>query len=161
MASLRSSPRMDLRSTLPAEIHAATSQQHTELNRLITDRLKLALPPQASTPAVLGKGLAAFAEIFFVIENLWLELTMHFPPDGDQFGWVLPAGGVLYWLSPLEPEGLSRSERLRSDLQHIRLRTGMRRFDISPAQRAMFERMADELRERPHTFFAYTWVMYV
>ena len=59
---------------LPVEINTATRALHTHLNRLITARLPLALPPQTSTPDVYARGLRAFASVYFAFEARWTAL---------------------------------------------------------------------------------------
>ncbi|SMQ47862.1 unnamed protein product [Zymoseptoria tritici ST99CH_3D7] len=55
-------------SNLSDEINRATRSQHIELNRLLINRLSLALPPHSSTPLLYGKGLVPFARIFLFFE---------------------------------------------------------------------------------------------
>ena len=144
--------------TLPAEINAATRKQHILLNRLIVDRLSLALPPAASDPSVLGHGLAAFARIYFTFEDAWQHIE-HAAGNED----TAPSGGhdaqVLRWLSTLRPEGLHRSSRLKEDLQHLSRRTGTQCHSEIPARRNMIRRMQARIDLNPHTLVAYGWVM--
>ena len=144
---------------LPAQINAATRKQHVVLNRLIISRLPLALPPRAKSPDLLGRGLAAFAQVFFTFEAAWDEIyskkksqSCAYGPSDDQ---------VREWLSALRPEGLRRSARLESDLKHISNRTGLRLGSASTAQKKMLERMRVETEARPHILVAYGWVMYM
>ncbi|KAG9380682.1 Heme-oxygenase multi-domain protein [Pyrenophora tritici-repentis] len=66
------SPRLPV--SLSGEINAATRALHTNLNRLITSRLPLALPPYTNDPALYATGLVHFAHIFLTFESLWADL---------------------------------------------------------------------------------------
>ncbi|CAA9961577.1 Heme-oxygenase multi-domain protein [Pyrenophora teres f. maculata] len=66
------SPRLPV--SLSGEINAATRALHTNLNRLITSRLPLALPPYTNDPAFYATGLVHFAHIFLTFESLWADL---------------------------------------------------------------------------------------
>ncbi|KAK3721524.1 hypothetical protein LTR37_003080 [Vermiconidia calcicola] len=142
-------------STLPAQINAATRKQHTLLNRLIIDRLPLALPPHASDLALLGQGLAAFSRIFLVFEEAWDALGSEDRMAGRS------ETASERWLATLRPKGLRRSARLKNDMEHIAQRTGVRNFATTPAQTAMLERMRVEIQLKPHILIAYGWVMYM
>ncbi|KAK3697844.1 hypothetical protein LTR37_017235 [Vermiconidia calcicola] len=142
-------------STLPAQINVATRKQHTLLNRLIIDRLPLALPPYASDPALLGQGLAAFSRIFLVFEEAWDAL--------DSENVVARCGETVSErrLATLRPKALRRSSRLKVDVEHIAQRAGVKSFATTSAQLAMLERMALEIQLKPHVLIAYGWVMYM
>ncbi|KAF2028858.1 heme oxygenase-like protein [Setomelanomma holmii] len=64
----------DLPVSLSGEINAATRNHHTALNRLITSRLPLALPPHAPDPSLYATGLLHFAHIFLTFESLWADI---------------------------------------------------------------------------------------
>ncbi|KAI9711803.1 MAG: heme oxygenase [Bogoriella megaspora] len=67
-------PSESTKPSLPSQINSATRSSHTHLNRLITSRLPLALPPHSSAPNVYALGLRAFAQIYFAFEASWLDL---------------------------------------------------------------------------------------
>ena len=146
--------------TLPAQINAATRKQHIELNRLIVDRLRLVLPPNAADPALLGIGLAAFAGIYFIFEDAWSELSDS-AKTNDRCLSNTHGAEMQRWLATLRPEGLHRSWRLEADLQHISNRTGKHLRSVIPAQRKMLNRMGAEICAKPHVLLAYGWVMYM
>ncbi|KAF2822004.1 heme oxygenase-like protein [Ophiobolus disseminans] len=60
--------------SLSDEINSATRNLHTALNRLITSRLPLALPPHAADPSLYTTGLLHFAHVFLTFESLWADL---------------------------------------------------------------------------------------
>ncbi|KAF1833391.1 heme oxygenase-like protein [Decorospora gaudefroyi] len=60
--------------SLSGEINAATRTLHTSLNRLITSRLPLALPPHTSDSTLYATGLLHFAHIFLTFESLWADI---------------------------------------------------------------------------------------
>ncbi|RYN44563.1 hypothetical protein AA0114_g9910 [Alternaria tenuissima] len=71
-------PRLPV--SLSGEINAATRTLHTNLNRLITSRLPLALPPYTSDPTFYATGLLHFAHIFLTFESLWADLLRDHAP---------------------------------------------------------------------------------
>ncbi|KAJ8111231.1 hypothetical protein OPT61_g6123 [Boeremia exigua] len=52
----------------------AYSTLHTNLNRLITSRLPLGLPPNTSDSTLYATGLLHFAHIYLTFESLWSDL---------------------------------------------------------------------------------------
>ncbi|KAK5167679.1 uncharacterized protein LTR77_007378 [Saxophila tyrrhenica] len=154
------SPPATQRTILPAEINAATRKQHTELNRLIVDRLPLALPPHQGTPALYGQGLAAFAEIYFTFEEVWSDLATSSKQrpgkNGDSYDTL-----VRQWLASLRPDELKRSARLQDDIKHLSSITNRRLGPLSARQLLVLQRMTEEIHAKPHTLIAYSWVMYM
>ncbi|KAH9844591.1 Heme oxygenase [Teratosphaeria destructans] len=145
---------------ISTEINVATRKQHTELNRLIIDRLPLGLPPHALDPGRLGRGLAAFAQIFFAFESVWKDIE-----DGKHaLNKLDPSQShkydVVSFLSFLRPSGMSRSERLRVDLGHIKQKAGI---DIRPTKHdeALMSSIRARVNAEPHTLIAHAWVMYM
>lgn len=140
-------------------INAATSRQHNTLNRLIINRIPLALPPAATDPASYGQGIAAFAQTYFAFEQIWQELsdatglqTSNYESHETQ---------LRQWLATLRPPGLARTERLRNDLRNVSRCTGAD-FDIqNRTQERVLRRIRLQLHRKPHTLVAYAWVMYM
>ncbi|KAF2140759.1 uncharacterized protein K452DRAFT_50911 [Aplosporella prunicola CBS 121167] len=60
---------------LSQEINTATRSVHTSLNRLITARLPLALPPHAPSPRVYALGLQHFAHVYLAFEAAWGDIV--------------------------------------------------------------------------------------
>ncbi|KAH7402928.1 hypothetical protein BKA66DRAFT_404002 [Pyrenochaeta sp. MPI-SDFR-AT-0127] len=74
-------PRLPV--SLSGEINTATRTLHTALNRLITSRLPLALPPNTTDPTLYATGLLHFAHVFLTFESLWADLVRdHTSPTG-------------------------------------------------------------------------------
>ncbi|KAK1030539.1 hypothetical protein LTR33_017079, partial [Friedmanniomyces endolithicus] len=138
--------------SISAEINVATKKQHTELNRLIIERLPLALPTRpwgwrrGRSPALLAQGIAAFAQIYFEFEGTWSAIECS--PGKDE------NGDMVHWLANLRPRGLERTQRLRSDLRRLGCSTAPALGRREPAQ-------TGRLSGRPHTLIAYAWVMYM
>ena len=57
-----------------ADTHVMSSTLHTNLNRLITSRLPLGLPPHTTDPVLYTTGLLHFAHIYLTFESLWSDL---------------------------------------------------------------------------------------
>ncbi|KAK8163978.1 hypothetical protein IWX90DRAFT_435667 [Phyllosticta citrichinensis] len=129
--------------SLAVEINTATRPAHTSLNRLITTRLPLGLPPHAASPRLYAFGILHFAHLFFTFESCWLDLTRAQQPSNPTLSSLLedpwisvngaaaddqnpsPSAGaeqsvhdreILNLLARLLPPGLPRSKRLRTDL---------------------------------------------
>ncbi|KAK0653494.1 hypothetical protein DIS24_g5931 [Lasiodiplodia hormozganensis] len=64
---------------LSNEINTATRSIHTKLNKLITARLPLALPPHSASPRVYAYGLLHFAHVYLTFESAWQDLINHAP----------------------------------------------------------------------------------
>ncbi|CAI6332354.1 unnamed protein product [Periconia digitata] len=172
--------------SLPDEINTATRSLHTELNRLITSRLAFALPPLAPDPTPYRTGLLHFAHIFLTFESLWADLLpptspgpTGSPPISPLLSFLLvnpyaepelftspPSPQILEFLQTLRPKGLSRSARLKRDLEYL---TGLHPtdFDVMLSQYPG-EQVAEfcaHIRRRagskPHTLVAYAWCFYM
>lgn len=148
--------------SISAEINAATRKQHTELNRLIIDRLPLALPPTAKTPAVYTLGLSAFAQIFFAFEAAFTDLATAEAARDQQpeaASSAYHAHELRKWLITLRPEGLARSASLTMDLRHLHR---AKQAVLSQDECAHIKRqVVDYYLAKPHVLVAYTWVMYM
>ena len=145
---------------LPVQINTATRKQHTELNRLIIDRIPLALPPTTRSPKVYALGLAAFAQIYLAFEHALdtLERSQNAPDNEQTPTETAHQREIEAWLSTLRPASLKRSSRLKRDLQYL-----------PELDRSGFASLDDEITSqilslaaaKPHTLVAYTWVMYM
>lgn len=63
------------RKSQQANVHSYLHRTlHTSLNRLITSRLPLALPPHTADSTLYATGLLHFAHIFLTFESLWADL---------------------------------------------------------------------------------------
>lgn len=170
--------------SLPAEINIASRSLHTQLNRLITSRLPLGLPPHASSPTLYTTGLLHFAHIYLTFESLWQDLLpspshttspssplLSFllvdPWDADANNTSPPTSPqMLEFLRNLRPKGLSRSGRLRRDLKTL---TGLSETDLS-VQLSQFPgvkvqeycaHIRKAVAQKPHVLVAYAWCYYM
>ncbi|TKA29158.1 hypothetical protein B0A50_03668 [Salinomyces thailandicus] len=154
-------PEPATRPSISAEINKATRKHHTELNRLIIDRLPLALPPHTPIPDLLGQGLATFAHIFFAFEDIWQDIEdgthrlSKYDPDQAH------AYDVVSSLAFLRPMGLVRSERLRKDLEAISTRVGRDVLLKDAVGRHVEGRVREQVDRHPWLLVAYAWVMYM
>ncbi|KAK3614450.1 hypothetical protein LTR56_027245 [Elasticomyces elasticus] len=140
--------------SISTDINVATRKQHTELNRLIVERLPLALSSAPRTwrgdksPALLALGIAAFAQIYFEFEATWAAVERSEEKTAD--------GTTAEWLTHLRPQDLERTQRLRSDVRRLTRTTGV------CAEAVLSELVPDaRLLESPHMLIAYAWVMYM
>lgn len=58
-----------------SQTHYVYRTLHTNLNRLITSRLPLGLPPHTADSTPYATGLLHFAHIYLTFESLWTDLT--------------------------------------------------------------------------------------
>ncbi|KAK4633197.1 hypothetical protein CLAFUR0_03313 [Fulvia fulva] len=146
--------------TLPGRINTATRKQHTELNRLLINRLPLALPPNVATPLLYAKGIVPFARIFILFEIEWELVTRHVQSKSTA-GQTQHDLDVRQWLANLRPHGLARSHRLKNDLQHLRLVGGRNIYSTPELGDKWTKNMRDLMRQKPHVCVAFAWVFYM
>ncbi|KAF2796330.1 heme oxygenase-like protein [Melanomma pulvis-pyrius CBS 109.77] len=175
--------------TLSGEINAATRSVHTTLNRLITSRLPLALPPYAADPSPYITGLVHFAHIFLTFESLWADLSPASPTSPSEppsasplLSFLLvnpydtsdptnlfsspPTPRMLAFLRDLRPAGLARSSRLQGDLTML---TGLHETDLSvllaqyPGDKVAeyCAHIRTAVSKKPHVLVAYAWCYYM
>lgn len=139
---------------LPLEIHAATRQSHTALNRLITSHLPLCLPPDTTTPARYATGIETLGQIYVAFEGAWDELLA----SGANFDRLDKL------LRQLKRPSLLRSAKLKADLSLLHLRLGVY-ADLDQPQEEERARLMEGIREaileRPHLVLSYVWIMYM
>lgn len=137
------------------EINAATQSLHTELNRLITERLPLGLPPHASSPSRYAAGLRRFSIIFFAFEHAFsivAENASKSQTDDHR-------RAVSRWVADLAPSGMRRTDRLRADLEHLHL---LGHGGMPPAYgEVTLDKLMVDVVQKPHLLVAYSWVMYM
>jgi heme oxygenase len=158
---------------------------HTELNKLITARLPLALPPFATDPTPYTTGLLHFAHVYLTFESLWADLlpasldTAASPPTSPLLSFLLvnpysepelftspPSPHIVAFLQTLRPKGLARSGRLKRDLEFL---TGLHPtdFEVLLAQYPgdKVAEFCTHIRRRvgnkPHVLVAYAWCYYM
>ncbi|KAF2185836.1 heme oxygenase-like protein [Zopfia rhizophila CBS 207.26] len=167
--------------SLPGEINAATRTLHTNLNRLVTSRLPLGLPPHTPDPTLYTTGLLHFAHIYLTFESLWADQlpALSNPPTSPLLSFLLvdpwdasesssppPSPRMLEFLQTIRPKGLARSGRLKRDLEML---TGFHGTDLSvllsqfPGQKVQeyCTHIRKVVREKPHVLVAYAWCFYM
>ncbi len=171
---------------LRGQYHSHSHRQvHAQLNRLITSRLPLALPPHAATSELYAQGLRHFAHVYLTFESLWQDLQSAAVSSPGlscllEDPWVAvtkedvasPSNAqvsdpkILRVLGSLRPHGLERSRRLRRDIAFL---TGLTAVDLDvqlaryPGQRVQdyAAHIRKVVMEKPHVLVAYAWVMYM
>ncbi|KAI9845518.1 MAG: heme oxygenase [Sclerophora amabilis] len=138
--------------SLPDEINIATRAVHTQLNRLITARLPLALPPRAPSPDLYVLGLSHFAPIYEQFESSWLALLKSSPTASYS-----SSHNAL--LARLHMPSLERSSCFQADLIHVGAPSA--REAPSPALAAFLRHIKLSISERPPLILAYAWVFYM
>ncbi|RMZ76334.1 hypothetical protein DV738_g5001, partial [Chaetothyriales sp. CBS 135597] len=136
--------------SLSAELFRAIRGSHVQLNRLITARLPLCLPPHTADPFLYASGMTVFAHIYSAIEAAMDELM----------------------LRTLHTSGLARSDRLGQDLSAIVAqvkKTGGSQVQLQLQLHALGEQTIQPYRTdlhalllaRPHLILAWSWNMYL
>ncbi|QIW94958.1 hypothetical protein AMS68_000476 [Peltaster fructicola] len=139
---------------IAVEINAATRKLHTELNKLIIDRLPLALPPDTQSPARYATGLSRFAAIFVAFEEEFIALKNRPSENEDSHKDV-----VQQWVATLLPLGMERTARLRRDLQHLQ-QVSSAHIDPTGIQEER-AKLRTLVQDKPHILVAYAWIMYM
>jgi heme oxygenase len=144
---------------LPVQINTATRKQHTELNRLIIDRIPYALPPKTTSPKIYALGLAAFAQIYLAFEHAFddLERSQNASDDPTPIN-NTHKQELQAWLSTLRPTSLKRSPRLKRDLQYL---PELDRSAFTQTDNETASHILSLAASKPHVLVAYTWVMYM
>ncbi|KAH8724130.1 hypothetical protein GQ44DRAFT_709196 [Phaeosphaeriaceae sp. PMI808] len=169
--------------SLSAEINAATRYNHTILNRLITSRLPLALPPHAADSSLYATGLLHFAHVFLTFESLWADPTA--PPTSPLLSYLLvnpydspsfftstlgaptpPSPQLAAFLQTLRPRGLMRSVRVKRDLEYL---MGLHPTDLEvllakyPGSKVaeFCAHIRKSVHQKPWTLVSYAWCFYM
>ncbi|KAI0201270.1 hypothetical protein F4808DRAFT_132433 [Astrocystis sublimbata] len=169
----------DTSRSLSNSINAATRSAHTQLNKLVISRLRLALPPHAEDASQYVSGLLYITPIYTGFESLWK--TILDSPGARDDDEVDPADIAVDAARPqpvvsprihsllenLHFEGLLRSETLRRDLVSLTgwsSRTLTEHLDHaseSPVLGDFLEHTRNSVGEAPHVLLAYAWVLYM
>ena len=136
-------------------LHDSTRQVHTRLNRLILNRLPLALPPNIDDPAIYAAGLLHFANIYITFESAWGQVLERAP------------GRISRILEKLFIPPLLRTARLKEDLATLlhlspqEVDNNLHVAQASPHLNAFINHITLIIKQKSHIIIAYTWVMYM
>ncbi|PTB69602.1 heme oxygenase-like protein [Trichoderma citrinoviride] len=104
--------------SLAIDIVAATRSMHTRINKLVTSRVPLALPPHSSDAGAYISGLLHFLPVYITFEKLWLDILSSPPDEGVADDTLLDAesrDGVLK-VEESKDGNIEVSERVRTIL---------------------------------------------
>lgn len=171
---------------LSDQINASTRPTHSQLNRLIVDRLQLALPPYTTDASTYLTGLLRIAPIYMTFESLWQSIVnnscsdnMHGIDSGNIS--ITPDPGskpkiahhLRPWtrnqtiLSQLQIPGLARSARLLADLQLTSHHSGqsiagqLEEVSRKGALAKFLAHIKLSVGRNPHVLVAFAWVLYM
>ena len=140
--------------SLPLEIHTATKASHLSLNRCITSRLPLCLPPNAASPAVYANGIATLGRIYLSFEQAWEDILACKTEDPR----------IHEVVKQLKIPSLSRSAKLKADLYLLDRRSAGRK-ETNDEENAEMKILLDHTRKtilnKPYLILSYAWVMYL
>ncbi|KAH6611296.1 hypothetical protein Trco_001316 [Trichoderma cornu-damae] len=173
--------------SLAGDIVGATRPMHAKINKLITSRLPLALPPRVSHAGPYVSGLLHLLPVYTAFEDLWLDI-IHAPPVEDatdrsvshESGGNPPSQGeagrderpavserVHTILKSIYVAQLFRSDRLRDDIKSM---TGWS-DDVLDGQihmirgtgqlSAFISHIRQAVRARPHILIAYSYNLFM
>ena len=154
------------------------SQAHKTLNRLITSRLPVALPPETKTPRLYLTGLLHFATVYITFESLWSIYLSCIPPntppglpspDYDTVSKPQPGASSSRYKSILQSlhlPHLKRSNALRADLADL---SGSSPATVeikllnpeAPCLKEFRAHIQEATDKKPYLLLAYAWVMYM
>lgn len=148
--SLHSSP------SLQQELAHAIRHEHTQLNRLLSTRLPLCLPPHTSQPFLYAQGLSVVRHLYTGFEYAW-ETLLSQPPSTS------PSPPT--YLSDLVTPKLSRHLRLSRDVHDLSHLLGARRttqLEKLMGDTIHFHKQTFSLiLQKPHLLLAYAWTLYL
>lgn len=142
---------------------------HSRLNRLINDRLPLALPPHTGDSHVYVAGISPFAHIYITFEHAWLAyLNGRSSVTAEEKSCPSPrerASPRLHAiLSRLYMPQLVRSEQLKRDLARFSSNGRHHNLLEQPLGRCSWHfinHIKISTSRNPHVLVAYAWVMYM
>lgn len=150
-------------SGLQGALHAATRGVHANLNRTITARLPLCLPPHAHDPTAYRLGMLVFGQIF---ERFEQEIQRPFPS-------TYPEARHLDIVGTQHTDGLSRTNNWRADSKLLSKRLKETVYLQNPdlleeieervnaAAYTQTRAIGEHIQEKPYLALAYTWTMYL
>lgn len=163
--------------SLAADMVSATRPMHTKINKLITSRLPLAVPPKAPDSGPYACGLLHILPIYMTFERLWLDILD--TPPGDAPGHSNSNAGngkddgpeiserVHTILKEIHLPQLFRSDRLRADIKSM---TGWS-DDILDLQingirgtgelSVFISHIKQVVRAKPHVLIAYSYNLFM
>lgn len=138
--------------TLQEELQHAIRHDHLVINRLISSRMPLCLPPKTDSPLRFALGLTVYAHLYTSFEVAW-EIALS------------QASKSPAYLSDLETPGLSRRPRLSRDihaLSQLVAPSGAKRMQKFQQQTAHFHHtIFHRCQDKPHLILAWAWTMYL
>ena len=139
---------------LSLEIKIATQTQHSALNRLITNRLNLCLPPHTRTPQLYAIGLSVFGTIYACFETEWQLFLGREELHTSRTADILKRMHI--------PEML-RTEKLKCEMDSMKSFIDMKKMPDSASDMIQTHEstIRASIRAKPHVAMAYMWVMYM
>jgi heme oxygenase len=142
--------------TFSQELNEAIRTEHGALNKLITARLPLCLPPYTNNPLLYTKGMIVFGSIYRVFEaQMATVLSTRTPEDRIR-------QAIAYVSTP----SLHRSTRLDTDMIELRHRLEpqhRQQLLVTGTKAALHTQRIDPNipTQTPHVLLAYAWTMYL
>ncbi|KAI0849071.1 heme oxygenase-like protein [Daldinia vernicosa] len=148
--------------TLGEEINIAIRPLHTKLNKLVTRRLRLALPPHSDDAKNYVTGLLHITPIYQTFEREWDHIL---EDSHNTTTKVEPR--IRSLLADIRVEGFARSGALQEDIATLLgrnddfVRSRMESVSHAPVLVEFKKHIREAVEARPHVLVAYAWVMYM
>lgn len=168
--------------SLSQQINACIASSHTTLNRLILDRMPLAVPPHTDNPSTYITGLLHIGAVYIAFESLWQNLLgIHseiapipysFPfnsPEEQQHHDETPkiTARTRRVLEQPYSSKMLRAPRIKADVQamtgwpdHV-FEQQLRAAGTSGRLGKLTLHIRDVVNERPHVLLAYAYTLYL
>lgn len=163
--------------SLAGDMVSVTRPLHTKINKLITSRLPLAIPPKAPDSGPYACGLLHILPVYMTFEKLWLDIIDAIPADALDHSNSNAENGKVHRLEVSErvhtilkeiylPQ-LFRSDRLRADIKSM---TGWS-DDVLDCQikairgtgqlSAFTSHIKQVIHAKPHVLIAYSYNLFM
>jgi heme oxygenase len=164
--------------SLAGDMVSATRSIHTKINKLITSRLRLAVPPQAPDAGLYVSGLLHILPIYMTIEKLWLDIIETLPVENVLDHSIPNAEGgkdeklevserVQVILKELYLPQLFRSDSLKADIKSVTgwsddvLNRQINAIKGTGQLSAFISHIKQIIHAKPHTLVAYSYNLFM
>ncbi|PNP42018.1 hypothetical protein TGAMA5MH_06197 [Trichoderma gamsii] len=149
--------------SLAGDMVSATRPMHTKINKLITSRLPLAVPPKAPDSGPYACGLLHILPIYMTFERLWLDILD--TPPGDAPGQISERMHTI--LKEIHLPQLFRSDRLRTDIKSMTgwtdniLDLQINGIKGTGELSVFISHIIQVVRAKPHVLIAYSYNLFM
>ncbi|KAM0258778.1 hypothetical protein ACHAQJ_003620 [Trichoderma viride] len=164
--------------SLAGDMVGATRSMHTKINKLITSRLRLAIPPQAPDAGLYISGLLHILPVYMTFEKLWLEIIDTLPVENALNHAIFNAESgkdenpeisehVHAMLREIYLPQLFRSDRLKADIKSVTgwsdnvLNRQINAIRGTGQLSAFISHIKQTVHAKPHVLVAYSYNLFM